>query len=262
MHGWEYLSEYIGTLLVIVVLVPTVAWFFPAHTPVSRLLPSIYVRLFLIGSILGGAGWAIAVTPPGKLSGAHLNPALSFGYWLLGKMRWSDLIGYIVAQLGGAATGASIGVVLTGARAEVANDGALVPGAGLNLAQVWAGELSTTLALTFIIYTSTSLHRLRRFTPALSTLSIAVLVTLDGTYSGAGMSPSRWFGPALADGRWAFWPAYIFGPIAGATAAAFIRRSSLVRHNVPHTAKIVHDERYRSIFLGDTVPSARSDAPR
>lgn len=261
VHIWEYLSEFVGTVGVVIALVPTVAWFFPEHTAVSAIVPSIYTRLAIIGFVLGGAGWIFALTPAGRLSGAHLNPALSLGYLLLAKMRWPDFIGYVLAQFTGAATGAWIGVALVGARAHAAHDGALAPGPGLTLAQVWVGEILATFALTFLIYSSTSDRRLRRFTPAFATLAITILVTVDGLLSGAGMSPSRWFGPALVDARWGFWSAYLIGPLVGASAAAAVRRGCFARSAIPHTAKIVHDPRYRSIFLNDSIPSASRETP-
>jgi aquaporin Z len=254
-HIREYASEFVGTLAVIAFVVPTIAFVYPSGSPAASIFPSIFLRLGIIGLAIGVASWLVALSPPGRLSGAHLNPALTFGYWVLGKMLWYDCLGYAAAQMAGAAAGAFIGVFLAGPHARAASDGALVPDAALHLSAIFALEVATTTVLTFAIYTFTSERRLRRYTPAMATCLLAALVMLDGQFSGAGMSPSRWFGPALADQRWAFWTAYAFGPPVGAAFAAGLRRLPFVRDRMPHTAKIVHDERYPSIFLHDSVPS-------
>jgi len=77
---------------------------------------------------------------------------------------------------------------------------------------------------------------------------------VDGNYSGAGMNPARWFGPALTARAWRDAAAYAVMPIIAALAAAGLRRL-LLRQPTPHTAKLYHDPRYRSIFRNDGAPS-------
>jgi aquaporin Z len=96
-HFEEYASEFIGTAFMVFCVVAVVGLMFATGSPVPAILPSTRLRLFLTGLMLGGSGWLVAVSPPGKLSGAHINPAISFGFWLLGKMHFRDLLGYITA---------------------------------------------------------------------------------------------------------------------------------------------------------------------
>jgi len=88
------------TVLLFFCVVAAVAVMFAPASPVLHLIPSARLRLFVTGSMLGGAGGLIAITPLGRISGAHLNPAISLGFFAEGKMQLQDLFGYIVAQLG------------------------------------------------------------------------------------------------------------------------------------------------------------------
>ncbi len=254
-HLEEYASEFVETTVEVFCVVGVVSILMAASSPVARALPSVPLRLLIVGLLLGGVGWLIALSPPGKLSGAHANPAVSLGFWLLGKMHTRDLGGYIVGQLAGAALGATVGVAAFGRLAAEVSHAALHPGPAVTTMGTVLGEAGATFALTFAVFTCVSHRRLRRWTPAVAMLMVGVLVWADGNYSGAGMNPARWFGPALTLADWRLAWAYIAGPLLGAATAALLRRSGLLTHPMPHTGKIVHDERYRSIFTDDVVPS-------
>ncbi len=104
-HAPEYGAEFVGTVLLVFCVVAAVAVMFAPASPVLHLIPSARLRLFVTGSMLGGAGGLVAITPLGRISGAHLNPAISLGFFAEGKMQLQDLFGYIVAQLGGRCRG-------------------------------------------------------------------------------------------------------------------------------------------------------------
>jgi aquaporin Z len=60
---------------------------FGLGSPVFRLFPDPGTRRALTGFLFGMTGALIAVPPLGRLSGAHINLAVSFSFWLAGKMR-------------------------------------------------------------------------------------------------------------------------------------------------------------------------------
>ena len=256
-HIKEYLSEGVETAALLFCVVGAVAVMFGASSPVSHAIPSTLARLFITGLILGAASWLIALSPPGKLSGAHINPAVSLGFWALGKMTLRDTLGYCVAQMVGAPLGVALGAVAFGPLARQVKNATLAPGLHIGPFTTIAGETLATLALTFVIYTCLSHKRLQPYTPAIAMLMVGALVGLDGMISGAGMNPARWFGPALSYQRWALFWAYSVGPILGAIAAALLRRygAGIIGETQPHTGKIVHDSSYRSIFRHDRMPS-------
>ncbi len=261
-HLGEYASEGVGTAVNVFCVVGVVSVVFGASSPVAHAIPAVPLRLFIVGLLLGGVGWLVALSPPGKLSGAHLNPAVSLGFGLLGKMHARDVGGYVGGQMAGAILGAVVGVAAFGRLAREVAHATLHPGAGVGPTAALLGEGGATFALTFLIYTALSHARLRPWTPALVTVAVGVLVWLDGNYSGAGMNPARWFGPAASVPDWSRAWVYVAGPLAGSAAAALLRRSGLLTHPLPHSGKIVHDRTYRSIFKDDAVPSTPPHAVR
>jgi len=62
------------------------------------------------GWIVISTGWALAVAMPvyavGRVSGAHINPAVTFGLAVVGRFPWSHVPGYLLAQFLGAFLGA------------------------------------------------------------------------------------------------------------------------------------------------------------
>ncbi len=260
-HFEEYASEFAGTAFLLVFVVGIVAVAFSLHSPLPHLLPSLTLRLALIGLALGLASWAVALSPPGRLSGAHLNPAISAGFWLLGKMHGRDLLGYVLSQMAGAAAGTLLGSVLFGSWARSVQMGSLHPGPHVSLLATWAGELASTFVLALAVFVCVSLPNLARWTLAVATVLLIFLIGGDGNYSGAGMNPARWFGPALAAHLWHDGTVYAAAPILAALAAAGLRRSS-PKSRPPHTAKLFHDPRYRSIFREDAAPSRLPESVR
>jgi len=172
----EYASECVGTAVNVFCVVGVVFVVFGARSPVAHVVPAVPLRLFIVGWLLGGVGWLIALSPPGKLSGAHLNPAVSLGFGLLGKMHARDLVGYVVGQMAGPVVGAVVGVAAFGRLAREVAHATLHPGVGVGPTAALLGEVGAIFALTFLIYMALSHARLRPWTPALITVAVGVLV--------------------------------------------------------------------------------------
>ncbi len=259
-HFEEYGSEFIGTAFMVCCVVGVVGLMFARGSPVVAVLPSMRLRLFLTGLVLGGAGWLVAISPPGKLSGAHINPAISIGFWVLGKMHFRDLLGYVAGQMSGGLAGAWLGHEVFPAVARQVNDAALSPGSNASLAGAFLAEALATFLLACVIFTFVSHRSLLHWTPAAATLIVGVLVCVDGNFSGCGINPARWLGPAVVSNLWRDFPAYSFGPIVGAALAALFRFLGWFGSPVPHTGKLFHDPRYRSVFKFDRAKSSPPDA--
>lgn len=255
LHLEEFASEFLGTAFLLFCVVGVVVALFAPASPLVSLVPSQAIRLFITGLALGGAGWAVAVSPPGRLSGAHVNPAISVGFFILGKMDIQDAAGYVVSQMAGAIVGAEAGRFAVGRWAAQVNGAALTPSPSVSTGWAFLAEVAATFALAFLIYTFVSHRSLVHWTPAMVTVAVGILVWLDGNISGCGMNPARWFGCAFAAGYWRLYWVYVLGPLAGSVAAASLRRSGLFPHPVPRTGKVLHDPNYRSIFKNDAEPS-------
>jgi aquaporin Z len=220
---------------------------FASGSPVLHFIPSARVRLFVTGLVLGGAGGVVAITPLGRISGAHLNPAISLGFFAEGKMQLQDLFGYILAQLGGAIPGAWAGAAAAGKFGHSVHEALNLPGRGVSGWLAAGAEVIATFSLAFIIFEMLSRRRWMRWTPLVVVGVVSLIVGIDGNYSGASLNPARSFGPACIEGRWTLFWIYAVGPSLGGVLAGTLHR---IMPRRARTGKLFHDRHYRSIFSG------------
>jgi aquaporin Z len=153
----------------------------------------------------------------GKISGAHLNPAVSIAFSLRGDFPWRRVPGYVAVQLLGA-TLASL--VLWGVIDVSAKYGGNYPAGGYSDARALAMEALLTFGLVSVILGTASGAQNLGIIGAIGVGSYIALAGLWGSpISGASMNPARTFGPDLVSGTWTGYWLYIVGPIAGACVA-------------------------------------------
>jgi len=261
-HLEEYGCEFLGSLLLVIAVVGAVAFVQAKGSPIAAVVIWMPARLLLTGFIIAFSCLLITISPFGKLSGAHINPAISFGFWMLGKLHTKDLIGYVVSQMTGAVVGALIARPIFGVLGQNVKYAAMAPGPHISVALALTGELATTFAMALSIYFFVSHPRLARWTPFMLVGLIPVLVMVDGTVSGCGMNPARWIGPAYIAHIWTAAWIYVVGPIVGAALAVLARRSGLARFPMPVTAKLFHDINYRSLFKHDELETKAHGMPQ
>jgi aquaporin Z len=161
----------------------------------------------------------------GKISGAHLNPAVSIAFALRRDFPWVRVPGYIVAQLGGA----TLAALFLRAVVDVsAKYGSNYPASGYSsLAAFWM-ELILTVGLVSVILGTASGAQNLGVVGAFGVGSYIALAGLWGSpISGASMNPARTFGPDLVGKTFTDYWVYVAGPIAGAVIAvgiAFVLR--------------------------------------
>jgi aquaporin Z len=86
-----FLSAVAGTALLVLGGLSCVIVMFGEGSPLPRLLPDASVRSAITGFLFGGIGASIALSQVGRVSGAHINPAVTFGFWLFGKLSSGTL---------------------------------------------------------------------------------------------------------------------------------------------------------------------------
>jgi len=247
-----YGAELAATALLVSVGLSVVILDFGDGSPVGRLIPSEGLRRLITGFLFGATGALIAVSPLGRVSGAHINPAVTVGFRLLGKLRTRDTIGYLVAQLTGAVLGA-IPLLLWGRMGRSVAFGATLPERGHADAEVLGGEIVTTLALILGLFLFLRHRRIRRFTPLLFPFLYAAMVFLEGPLSGTSTNPARSLGPAVVSGVWRGWWIYWVGPLAAAVLGVAILRGPLLSGVEIEVAKLWHFEHDRhGVFRAGT----------
>lgn len=164
----------------------------------------------------------------GDVSGAHLNPAVTFGFWMSRRLGGALVPGYIVAQLAGAIA-ASLVIV------------ALFPTSPTLGETIPAGPVMQSLVLEAILTLILMLVILRvasgpKETGIMAGTAIGGVVGLEamfaGPISGASMNPARSLAPAIVSGRVEVAWLYVVAPLAGAALAVplhFMLRAPLKR---------------------------------
>jgi aquaporin Z len=156
----------------------------------------------------------------GKVSGAHLNPAVSIAFALRRDFPWRRVPSYIVVQL----IGATLAALFLHAVINVsATYGSNYPAHGYSdMAAFWM-ELILTMGLVSVILGTASGAQNIGVMGALGVGGYIALAGLWGSpISGASMNPARTFGPDLASTTFTSYWVYIAGPLAGAVLAVII----------------------------------------
>jgi len=161
----------------------------------------------------------------GKISGAHLNPAVSVAFALRRDFPWWRVPGYIVAQLGGATLAA---LFLQAVIDVSAKYGSNYPAADYSAMSAFWMELILTVGLVSVILGTASGAQNVGVIGAIGVGSYIALAGLWGSpISGASMNPARTFGPDLVGAKFTDYWVYVAGPLAGAVIAvgiAFVLR--------------------------------------
>jgi aquaporin Z len=207
-------AELMGTALLVLVGLSFVILNFGQGSPILQLIPSAGLRRLITGFLFGTTGALIAISPLGKKSGAHINPVVTLGFWLLGKLRTRHAIGYVISQLTGAVVGA-LPLLAWGKMGRSVLFGATLPGTGYGTWWALLGETITTFALIVGLFFFLRHRQLRPFTPALFPILYAAMVFVEAPLSGTSTNPARSFGPAVISGAWHGWWIYCVGPLLG-----------------------------------------------
>src|SRR5262249_42887010 len=153
------------------------------------------VRRACFGILVGTTITAITFTPWGKQSGGHLNPAMTFTFYRLGKMEFWDAVFYGTAQFAGATAGVVVATfLLLGAPGNPAiRYAATLPGAqGAGVAFI--AEVAMSFTLMFTVLFASHHTVLSCYTPCLVGALYAIFITFETPLSGMSMNPARTFG--------------------------------------------------------------------
>ena len=156
----------------------------------------------------------------GDISGAHINPAVTWGFFVAGRFPGREVLPYIISQcLGGLAGSYTLKMIFS----DHPTLGITLPLRTPESAFVF--EMFLTAFLMFVI--------LRFATGAkekglMAGVAIGAMVGCDalvgGAFTGASMNPIRSLAPAIASGHLEFQYIYIFAPLLGATLVALVDR--------------------------------------
>jgi aquaporin TIP len=180
----------------------------------------------LIGvAIANGLAIGVMVCAMGYISGAHFNPAITFGVLLTGRIHMRLAAWYWIAQLAGASTAALlVKLLLPRAATNAVHLGTPALGGGVNATSGACLEAIFTFFLVWVVF-GTAVDPKSTFKGVAGVaigLTIAIDVLFGGPLTGAAMNPSRAFGPELVGNDWTnAWVWYV-GPLVGGAVAALV----------------------------------------
>lgn len=207
----------------------------------------------MTGLLFAGAGSALAISPLGRRSGAHLNPVVTPAFWTQHKVHPHDVASYLAGQLLGAIAGTAVLGALWGPEAKAVHLGATAPGSGVSDGRAVLIEAAMTAVLVLVILLMTSSAATARWTPLVLWPLIATLVWQGAPYTGTSLNPARSLGPALLAPLLNPYWVYVAGPLLGGALAVAVFALARQRHVL--TVKLFHDPRYTST-LASSLPVA------
>lgn len=236
-----YVSEWAGTTVILLNGLSWACWNFGAGSPLVQWLPNRAWRVLLQAICVAGGAMLVIYSPLGKRAGGHLNPAMTFGFWLLRKISTRDAVIYIAMQFLGAFTGTGLASVLFPELFHSIHDGTTILGAGVSPALGFAIEMGATwlLMVTVLVTVNSSWMR---WTGAIAGAEFALIYIELGRLTGASLNPARSLAPAVLAQFWQHqWIYWVAPPLGVALAVLLYRWGKLGTHK-SYCCKLYHTD--------------------
>ena len=195
----------------------------------------------IAGSVLGNLGIAMAFGLSivamayviGDISGCHINPAVSIGMWIDGRMEAKDLIMYIVFQCIGAIIGIALLAAIINSSAYLGgyattglgqNGFGMASSVGLNVVGAIIVEIILTFVFVFTVLGVTKKVENATIAGIVMGLTLAFVHIMGIPLTGTSVNPARSLAPALFMGGQALQQVWVFilAPIVGAVIAGLL----------------------------------------
>jgi aquaporin Z len=223
-------AELVGTAVLVFFGCGTATLMFGFRADGSIFATGVVVTALAFGLVLVGLAYAF-----GDVSGAHVNPAVTLGALLAGRLDTEEAVGYWAAQFVGALLGAlTLWAVLAGSplyHRSVTGLGANGYGSASRIGIDWAGafllEVVMTAVFVYVILVVTSKGLSSFVTGLVIGLTLGMVHLLGITIDGTSVNPARSLAPALIVGGTALKQVWLFlvAPLVGAVVAALVHHT-------------------------------------
>lgn len=219
-------AEGIGTTLLVLIGAGTAA--FNGVVTASNKEPTTLADIGVIGLAFAIIVIAMIYTI-GKISGCHINPAVTMGLASTGNFPWKEVLPYLIAQCAGGIVGAFGIVVILGIDGvELGNLGVTVLSPNTGYIQGMAIEAIEAFILMIVIMgIAVDSRAPKEWGGLVIGLTVGGIIMMTAGPTGSSFNPARTFGPYVVDSllggniKWSEFPIYIIGPIIGAIAGSF-----------------------------------------
>lgn len=161
----------------------------------------------------------------GGISGCHINPAITLGVWLSGRMPGREAAGYIISQVIGAIVGSAVLFGITNGMG-IEGTGANAYGAGMLVPALIAETVFTFIFVLVVLGTTAKRNDAPKFAGLVIGLTLVLVHIVCIPVTGTSVNPARSVGPALFAGGEALSQLWLFivAPFAGAALSAVVWR--------------------------------------
>ncbi len=240
VNARKLIAEFIGTAILVVVAVGTATLSFGFKFAGLSTSAGVVTTALAFGLVLVALVYAI-----GPVSGCHVNPAVTLGFYVSGRMELLEAIGYWVAQVAGGIAGALIlwGIFEGSPKYSTSRQGLGTDGYGryslihVNASGAFGAEVVLTFIFVMVVLFATSKVSLESFAGIAIGLALGAVHLIGIPITGTSVNPARSIGPALIVGGHALSQLWVFivAPLVGGLAAALVYSllTSLRSLNVP-----------------------------
>ncbi len=152
----------------------------------------------------------------GNISGAHLNPAVTIGFAIAGRLERAVVLPYVSSQLAGAFAAALLLRIIF---PEHGNLGATLPSE--SLVQTFAVEVILTFLLMLVILNVSTGHKEKGIMAGAAIgATVCLGALIGGPITGASMNPARSLAPGIVSAETVALWVYVVAPVVGAALAA------------------------------------------
>ena len=247
-HWPEYLMEAWGLGLFMISACAFAVLLEHPASPVHQAIPERIVRMIVMGVAMGLTNVVNVYLPWGKRSGAHLNPAVTWTFFRLGKVEAWDAAFYSLSQFAGGIVGVLIAraMLMNFVAHPAVNYVSTTPGPrGTGVA--FAAEVVISFVLMTVVLRVSNDMRLNRFTGLFAGALVMIYISIEAPLSGMSMNPARTLGSAFFADTWTALWVYFTAPLLGMLLAAETHLRLAGARKV-FCAKLHHHNETRCIF--------------
>lgn len=220
----KLVAEFVGTMLLVILGCGTAV---AVNTYVNGIYNvSLPFTMILIALAFGLSLVALVYTI-GRVSGCHINPAVSLGMLISGRMNVVECIEYIVVQILGGIVGAEILGMVFGSYTNLGANGFEKLSALPNITTMWVAIIiEIILTFIFVLVVLSTTDKENNHAGFAIGLTLALVHIMGIPFTGTSVNPARSIGPALFTGGDALSQLWVFivAPLAGAALAALFYR--------------------------------------
>ncbi len=230
MEHRKLVAEALGTALLVIVAVGVATMSFGFKLTGSSTSAGVVTTALAFGFVLLALAYTL-----GPISGCHVNPAVTLGFLVSGRMSILEAVGYWLAQFVGGIVGALAlwGIVSSAPTYSRSGVGLGADGwghkasmVGIGAGGAFATEAVLTLIFVLVVLVATSRVGSPGFAGLAIGLALAVVHLIGIPLTGTSVNPARSLGPALIVGHQALSQVWLFivAPLVGGAVAALLYR--------------------------------------